>query len=83
MKIKKDSIDRYIVDTKDGGLLYLDINSDKEGALLGIYQGHEHQAINDRLESLDVANWLNENDVDELISLLMKCKEEMRKVEIK
>lgn len=83
MKIKKDSLGRYIVQpVEDDTKLYFDIDTSTNEPHLGIYQGHNSQLINDRLEALDCTNWLNTDDVDELIELLMKCKVEMdRKAE--
>ena len=83
MEIKKDIENRYRIETDgDDTQLFLDIDKGFSGTYLGIYQGHKSNLINDRLEALDCTNWLNADDVDELIELLMKCKVEMdRKAE--
>ena len=83
MIIKKDSLGRYIVQpVEDDTKLYFDIDTSTNEPHLAIYQGHDSQLINDRLEALDCSNFLSRDDVDELIELLMKCKVEMdRKAE--
>ena len=83
MVIKKDIIGRYIVQPlEDDTKLYFDIDTSTNEPHLAIYQGHDSQLINDRLEALDCTNFLSRDDVDELIELLMKCKVEMdRKAE--
>ena len=83
MVIKKDIIGRYIVQpVEDDTKLYFDIDTSTNEPHLAIYQGHDSQLINDRLEALDCSNFLSRDDVDELIELLMKCKVEMdRKAE--
>ena len=86
MLIKKDTIGRYIVTTPNEDTeLLLDINyhMPTNEPILGIYQGHKHQAVNDQLESLDAVNWLTYDEVDELIELLMRCRVEMNSINFK
>ena len=86
MKIEKDNIGRYIITTPDEDTtLILDVgfHVPTKEPILGIYQGHKHQAVNDQLEALEAVNWLTYEEVDELIELLMRCRVEMNRINFK
>lgn len=81
MAIRKDEMGRYILDQSDDDtLLYLDVDTSGKRVYLGIYQGHKHQAVNDRLESLDASNFLLLEEVAELIKTLMDIHTEMETI---
>ena len=77
MKLKRDNLERYVLEDEDGAELYLEV--DEKGKYLSIYQGHTEPNINDRLESLEVTNFLTLENVDTLIWALISCAEEMEK----
>ena len=80
MKIRKDEINRHVFTDYDGTELHLDLRTDGEIPALLIYQGHEHYAVNEKLETLDVSNELSLEEVDTLICVLMDISEKMEGV---
>lgn len=83
MLIEKDIIGRYVITTPDEDtelLLDIHFHFPTKEPILGIYQGHKHQAVNDQLEALEAVNWLTYEEVDELIELLMRCRVEMNSI---
>lgn len=80
MKITKDEIDRYIFTDYDGTQLFLDLRKDGKEPVVLIYQGHEHYAINEKLEALDTSNAFSLEEVDALICMLMNISEKMEGV---
>ena len=79
MPIKKDSLGhRTLTDSFDDFQLHFYIKN----SLLHIYPGHTHQAVNDRIESLDLSLILGIDELEVLIGALFYAAHEMRKDEI-
>ena len=77
MKFKRDVIDRYVATDYDGVQLHLDVRTDGDEPCLLIYHGHDHYAVNDKIEALDVSSELTIEDVDALICALMDISGKM------
>ncbi|MGP6139607.1 hypothetical protein [Jeotgalibaca sp. A127] len=75
MPIKKDSLGhRTLTDSFDDFQFHF--YNDKSDLI--IYPGHKHQAVNDRIESLDLSMKLDIDELDTLIGTLIYLNTEMR-----
>ena len=75
MAFKKDELGRDILHDKfeDLQLIFDVIDSD-----LMVYMGHEHPAVNQRLEDLDASLRLTSDDVERLIGMLIWKQMQMK-----
>lgn len=79
MPIKKDSLGHHtLTDSFDDFQLHFY----RRNSLLHIYPGHEHLAVNDRIESLDLSLILGIDELEALIGVLIYAAHEMREAEV-
>lgn len=75
MPIEKDSLGRYVL---TDSFRDFQLHFDQEKADVLIYPGHTHPAVNDRLESLELALQLDIDELETLIGTLIYLSIEMR-----